>query len=63
MYEIRVKYMYIIDTAHLVCIKKVFDAIKNAQDRKISNTNLVLSFHCVLNVICSFLGNSPASEF
>jgi len=24
---------------------------------------LFLSFHCVLNVICSFLGNSPASEF
>ena len=39
MYEIRIKYMYIFDTVHLVCIKKVSDAIKNAQNRKLSNTS------------------------
>jgi len=34
--------------------------------RAMSNENmsfLFLSFHRVLNLICSFLGNSPASEF
>jgi hypothetical protein len=31
--------MYIIDTAHLVGIKKVFGAIKNEQNRKLSNTS------------------------
>ena len=30
---------------------------------KQGTTFLFLSFRCVLNVICSFLGNSPASEF
>jgi hypothetical protein len=31
--------MYIINTVHLVGIKKVFDAIKNAKNRKLSNTS------------------------
>jgi hypothetical protein len=39
MYEIHIKYVHIIDTVHLAGIKKVSDAIKNAQNRKLANTS------------------------
>jgi len=47
--------------AHNFCLADEISLTLFSYSRK--KTNLFLSFRRVLNVIYSFLGNSPASEF